>query len=410
MNKSNIVLVGLKYDNNLGDQAIFACMKRMLSDCLGQLHADLEIREMDMTGRKGLGYNPVLDELPAPLLRGIVRRSARVLGLKRLTAALVAYECRQAAAIQCRQLCDENTKAILFAGGGIIKYRYQNFHDYIVAVVSYAQQHRIPVMISAAGVEGYDGGDRACRRLKAALNSPYVKCITTRDDIRTLRELYCRGNDRVRTALVADPACSMSLYFPRQRPTGEKVIGLGVVREGLFTDNDIDFGKEKMLRFWSDLYREIEAAGYRCQLFCNGAVSDQRFAQELLEYMGIGDGDGSVLAERPTTAEMLADRIAGYSGVVAGRLHASIIAYAYGVPSVGLVWNEKQVMFGQAIGCEERFFRVEAFEPARIVQGLLAAMAEGYDEAAREAYRRTTAEEIRRFLQTVAEQQGSCDI
>lgn len=399
---NNIVLVGLQYDNNLGDQAIFRCTKQMLADCLQELHiSDLEIREMDMTGRRGVEYNPTLAQIPFSFLRKIIRRAARVFHLKRLSAALISYECRQAALIQCGQLCDENTKAILFAGGGIIKFKYQNFHDYIASVIRYAEKRDISVMISAAGVEGFDAEDSACRRLKAALNSRCVKCITTRDDIQTLSEKYCCGNNAARTALVADPACSMSRFYPRERAGKKGVIGLGVVREGLFTDNGIAFDKESMLQFWSALFREIEKAGYGCKLFCNGAVSDQQFARELLRHMGMEEGVGTVLVKRPTTPEMLVDIITSFSGIVAGRLHASIIAYSYGVPSVGLVWNEKQVLFGKMIGCEDRFFRIDRFEPSSIVNALLSAIEEGYDETGRNDYCFSTKSEIRQFLESV---------
>ena len=34
---------------------------------------------------------------------------------------------------------------------------------------------------------------------------------------------------------------------------------------------------------------------------------------------------------------------------------AAVIAYSYNVPAVELVWNNKQLMFGQAIGFPERF-------------------------------------------------------
>lgn len=403
MSKNNIVLVGLIYDSNLGDQAIFQCTKRMLADCLQDCGAsDWEVRELDMTGRMGeKGNDTVFKQLPFPLCRKILRGIGKVFHIKRLRDAMASYEISRATSIQCGRFCDEDTKAILFAGGGIIKYKYQYFHEYLRAIIHYAEAHGIPVMISAAGIEGYDEGNRNCLRLKAALISPCVKCITTRDDIWTLNELYCCGNTSIQTAQVADPACSMSRYFPRQKLKRERIIGLGVVREGLFTDNDIDFNKQNMLRFWNALYQQIEKAGYRCRLFSTGLMEDQQFALDLLRYMGIDDREEDVLAARPTSIEMLADTITSCSGVITGRLHASVIAYAYGVPSVGLVWNEKQVMFGKAIGCEKRFFRIETFEPTRIVQELLAAMEEGYDESAREAYRSTTAEEIRRFLKNV---------
>lgn len=57
----NIVLVGLTYDNNLGDQAIFQSTKSMLADVLKHNGiTNVEIRDMDMTGRIGMENNPYM--------------------------------------------------------------------------------------------------------------------------------------------------------------------------------------------------------------------------------------------------------------------------------------------------------------------------------------------------------------
>lgn len=402
MANNNILLVGLQYDSNLGDRAIFMCAKRMLADILSDLGLfDYEIREMDMTGRAEIGQNPVYKQARLPFTRKVVRKLGHVFHIFGTDAWAVSYRCRKAAVIQCDKFCDAHTKAIIFAGGGIIKYKYLNFHDYLVAIIGYAQKHHIPVMLSAAGVEGYDERNACCRRLKKALNSECVRAISTRDDIHTLTQLYCRKHSDIKTALAADPACSISRYYPIRVSEHERIIGLGVVRETLFTENGIYFDKSKMLRFWAELYHEINRNGYGCKLFCNGTKADYLFAEDLLAYMGIENKDGNVLAERPTSIEELTQTITGCSGIIAGRLHASVIAYSYGIPSVGLVWNEKQIMFGKAIGCENRFFRVDEFDPSKIVKVLLSSMDEGYDENARKEYCATTGTEIRRFLNDV---------
>lgn len=400
---SNIVLVSLKHDSNLGDQVILLCTEHMLSDCFRELHiTDVEIREMDLAGRVGIEYTPARAGRLVMLMLKVVRKAGDILHLKGFTHLMRSHECRQGIAMQCSQICDENTKAIIFVGGGIIKFRGQDFSDQIDVITKYADDHEIPVMFSAVGIEGYDGTNASCRKLQAALNRPCVKVITTRDDFRLLNNTYCKGDMNVRTALVADPACSLSRYISSKQFKEERIIGLGVAREGLFLDYGIEFNKESMLIFWESVIQEIEKRGYKWKIFCNGASSDQLFGEELLQHMGVHDALKHVLLEeRPTSTQALAGMIARFSGVIVCRLHASIIAYSYGIPAVGLVWNEKQVMFGKAIGCEERFFRVDRFEPGAIVDTLLSAMEKGYDVKAKEKYCRTTETEIRGFLKGV---------
>jgi hypothetical protein len=74
----------------------------------------------------------------------------------------------------------------------------------------------------------------------------------------------------------------------------------------------------------------------------------------------------------------LAALIAGCDAVVAHRLHAAIVAYAYRVPTVGLLWDDKLQAFFESVGREAY---VVAFDqaPARIGALVADAMAEGID-------------------------------
>lgn len=52
----------------------------------------------------------------------------------------------------------------------------------------------------------------------------------------------------------------------------------------------------------------------------------------------------------PLTVKQLTDGICNCAGLIVGRLHTSILAYAYDIPCVSLVWNHKQTMFGEQTG------------------------------------------------------------
>ncbi len=189
-------------------------------------------------------------------------------------------------------------------------------------------------------------------------------------------------------------------FIPKKRKQTDKItIGLGVVREGLFSDNGIDMSREEMLAFWSELFAEIEKRGFDCKLFGNGALSDQKFLEDLLKYMRISRKDWEKVAyRRPVSVEELVDTINSFDGIIAGRLHAAVIAYSYNVPAVELVWNNKQLMFGQAIGFPERFVPAGGSDVRHLVDLMERAIREGYNNEGREEYCRTTANFMKTFI------------
>ena len=389
----NIVLAGLQYDNNLGDQAIYMCAYKMLERLLIE-HGicDITIRGVDLSGRVGKNKNRL--QSPFKLAKKVCRKLGCTAGLKRLPYV----EARSISRYLAKRSIDSETAAVIFAGGGIVKYKYQQFHIYIDEFTKRAERLHVPVLMNAVGVEGYDAENPDCMLLKNALNRDCVKYISTRDDIETLAGKYCE-NHQV-TAQVADPVCSLSFIKPvREKPQAGRVIGLGVVRSGLFVDNDVDFPKEKMLAFWTELVREIESRGMQCRIFSNGTIDDTIFQNDLAKYMGLSEEEKKTLMyERPTSVKQLVRYITGFDAVITGRLHASIIAYSYAVPSVGLVWNDKQRMFGRITGHPERFIEPEDFNAKAVIEAVMQAMKTGYDEESRVAYCSTTKAFMDRFV------------
>ena len=396
----NIVLVGLPYDTNLGDQAIFDVTHAMLEEIFAEKDLfDVDIRPMDMTGRVEIGVNAteayVKKNFCFRAYRDFYRKVGKKLGFMD-PGDLLAIE---SARIRCRQVFDNNTCAVIFAGGGIIKYKYQRFHSYIASILRYADRRNIPVMLSAVGVEGYSKTDRKCQLLKRALTRRCVKMISTRDDIDTLKNYFCpKLTDIVR---VADPACSINVFFPacRSETSNRKTIGLGFVREKLFTDNGLPFDKEKMLLLWKEIYELLMSKGYDVKLFCNGAKSDHAMILDWMEYMGFSDNVKAELCfTRPESSGELINIISGLDGIISCRLHTSILAYSYSVPFVSLVWNDKQIFFGECISHPERIICLNDFDAKLIVDRLESALSQADTVQPCEAYCGTTKEYLCEFV------------
>lgn len=266
---------------------------------------------------------------------------------------------------------------LIFAGGGLIKYKQECFYYYTAEILRIAEEHRIPVFFNCVGVEDYADDDERCQQLKESLNYSCVKGISVRDDIETLKKSYIQRKD-IRVTKVMDPAILSEKVYGIARKTESKVIGLGIIREQIFEDYGVEgIDKEFQLKLWCSIILEIEKQGYQWQLFTNGLSSDHKFALEVLEACGKTEEAGRYFAKRPACTEELVEIISGYAGIIAGRMHSNIIAYALGVPSIALVWNNKLLFWGDRIGYPERFVQPEQLEASFIMEVLLQSIKKG---------------------------------
>jgi polysaccharide pyruvyl transferase WcaK-like protein len=264
--------------------------------------------------------------------------------------------------------------AIVFAGGGLIKFRQEKLYRLVSELITEAQKYNVPVFLNAVGVEGYDENDERCLMLKEALNLPCVKGITIRDDIDCFRKNYIT-NRQCEVSEVFDPAIwSQKTYGKvRRQKNRKKYIGIGVAREDLF----VKYGTEEidrdfLLKFWKEIVECLEARGYEWKIFTNGLKQDEDFACEVLGEIGHGEK-----LDAPWDAEELVENIVNMDGMIACRMHSNIIAYAYRVPSIGLVWNKKMTFWGQKCGYPERFIESDAISADTVVEALEKALIEG---------------------------------
>lgn len=383
MNTPHIILVGLCSESNLGDVALMDASCRILQESLAETRPGWEVVRYDLWGEGTVNNS---------LAAGLWRRLKRLvrLGWRKEDSYAMALE-----ELFMRKV-EPATRAIIFAGGGIIKYKYQKFPWMVAPIVHCAKRHGIPVMFSGVGVEDYCDKDWRCRYLKRAINSPCVKSISTRDDLESLRRYV--SSSRIRVTRVADPACSLGRMIPCAPKAQPPVVGVGICRDKLFEDNGVQVSGEEMKELYAALYREFARRGICCRFFTNGDKADVQFAARVAAHVEKAEKTAGLLMPRPLTSEDLVRQISSFSGVVATRLHASIISYAYDVPFVGLVWNRKQILFGEAVGRAHCFLQAGDFSARTICDRLAAAMAQPQEPALKQAYMDTTRQEMARFL------------
>ena len=356
--RCNIVLAGLIYDQNLGDQVIYKCCRNMIEKTL--INTNYELRNIDLYGRVRMNNNSLTD-----LTYKVISKIKRKLKNQKNVEEEILENVNKS----CKVNIDRKTKALIFVGGGLIKFNHQFLAKSIEKIVEYANLHDIPVMFSAVGVEGYDENSQECLSLKEKINLPCVKMITTRDDILLLREKWIIHN-RIESGLVGDPACVISNYFKIEKiNTGRKRIGLGVSRGNLFEDYGGLLNEDKLIQLWIGVYKKLENNGFDCYIFTNGLDADQNFAIKLIKILG--KKYESKLLHKPNTIEELCTNIANFDGMIVTRLHASIIGYSYNIPFVSLVWNNKQTMFGKVIEKSEWFIKEDKMTVENIYEKFL---------------------------------------
>lgn len=264
--------------------------------------------------------------------------------------------------------------AVIFAGGGLIKFKNEDLWQPISSIVRYADSKQIPVYFNSVGVEGYDDNDERCQELKNIINLPFVKGISIRDDY----ELFVQ-NYKVREDLEVTPVCDPAVWVHEAyniQIQKKGVIGIGVGRKNLFSDYGMtNISDDYLKEFYKELIHLLEQEGYKWKFFTNGLNSDELFVDELIEYLELENQQ--IRLERPIYTKDLIENIASFDAIVATRMHSNIIAYSLGIPSIGLVWNNKLSMWGSKIGYENRFFDQYHIDAKTVFKRLKESLCEG---------------------------------
>ena len=261
---------------------------------------------------------------------------------------------------------------ICFAGGGLFGLSYLDFNDYLVKIIEIAEKYQIPVIFSSMGINNMDVSDERSYALRGILNSSCIRAFSVREN----GELFRKNmRDDLRVAEVCDPAVwTKYVYAKEVSPILNKtqelhtpVIGINVVRGGLFKDNGHPWPMGTQLQFLADVKEMLEEAGLDYCFYTNGSTLDNNTLFALATRYQL---PAEKIRLIDSTRELV-EAIASFDGVLAMRMHSSIIAYALDIPSVNLLWNEKIAHFYKAIGHEERVLSEESWNASAIKETLL---------------------------------------
>lgn len=113
--------------------------------------------------------------------------------------------------------------------------------------------------------------------------------------------------------------------------------------------NNIAITEDEYIDFIKHMIDFLEYHKRKIVVFTNGAIDDYEFACFALRSIG----KEKLLEKRPTRPVELVDVIATCEYIISFRLHSLILAAAYDIPSIGLVWDSKVTSFFETIKREE---------------------------------------------------------
>lgn len=380
-----ITLIGLFADRNLGDPIIGCTTEYLIKEMLHPSNIVFE--------RINLAYTDTNKSLMNRIWEKVL---IKLFGIHDDSFLLTN-------SIRNKEYFDKvlvDTDCIVIVGGGLIKFSTQYFGEAIKAICNRACQLHIPVILNSIGIEGYDETNTRCLTLKKILKSPSIISISTRDDIETLKLKYLDDKPKhILIEKVADPAVWAADAYNITPTQASNVIGVNIGRANLFKDYGRGITKTHLLQVYSDSVKRIMQFGFEVELFTNGLDSDTRFARELEVFLN--KQKCFPLIKIPNSAQDLIRIISRYKGIVATRLHASIIAYSMNIPAISLMWNEKIKFFYNNIGNPEYCLEDKLITPDIIIETLNIAIKKGYNQNVRNEYRLSIKENLSKIFKTL---------
>ena len=194
-----IALVGLYYENNLGDPLMVDCVEYMYKKIAKSRNEKVSFEYVDLFGRKSetdLYYSTklnVIQEFSRYSLGAVSKVVNKVVPSQYNRIQYLKWKSNPNLYKRYYKYFREKLKdvdMVVVVGGSLVKFRLiRDFHNPMHVLIEVAKEHGINVYLNAIGVEnGYDENDFGCQTVKDYLNYENIKLITTRDDIDTLKK------------------------------------------------------------------------------------------------------------------------------------------------------------------------------------------------------------------------------
>ncbi|MBW8011457.1 MAG: polysaccharide pyruvyl transferase family protein [Chloroflexi bacterium] len=368
MASKRIVIAGETYSSNLGDGVIFETLSHLFT----LADQSILVSPLDISGRVSWAEAELKDASNI--------KNNRFMG-QLSTASALGLTIRNSLRTNPDWIPILNEAELLVIGGGKLLMDHRlNFPVKLNNLRRAANRFGVPVHFSACGV-GENWSPIAVWLFKRLLSQAVTISLRDNQSQKRLAELI----PGIACSVTFDPGMwAADVYGPNTTPQDEQVIGLGVIHL-----QDVNFYRPAkaalletdLLDAWLGIISVFHNQGIKFEIFTNGNPDDYEFAHGLFRAVQTKLSIPCKLATRPTKPIDLARGISKYSGVIASRLHANIIAASYQIPSIGLVWDEKIRAFYNSIHRPRNVFPLIDFIPEKVIEVLLDSIRTGVDAA-----------------------------
>lgn len=237
--------------------------------------------------------------------------------------------------------------------------------------------------------------------LSKYLNYPIVKYISTRDDIRTLKDEYINRRNSTPIVKVSDPVILCSKLFSiNAKPNS--MIGIGLIRDNIFQDYKVDAHPDILYNFYCTLAEELDKWGLKYEFFTNGLKEDLNIIHIIEKKL-----NRSIQVRVPNNVIELLSIIASYRGIITARMHSCIVAYSFNIPAVAMNWNNKVSMWFNNINKADCCFDLDKLVPSAMIEKMLELESKGYEKEVRDKLEKEYMQMFKSAIRTIDRQKST---
>jgi polysaccharide pyruvyl transferase WcaK-like protein len=392
----NIVLFNVAYSPNLGDGVIAECLEAELA----RHFPGESIKTFDLAGRrsrsiKSDGGSRLTALKLFPLLPPLIRDAL----LELIIRIRVFW---RTGALWDRAL--RSASVAIVGGGHLIQDGDPNFPSKLAILAAKCRRHNVPIALYAVGVSDVQS-QRGAAMISALWRKNRLVFAGARDP-KSADRLRRRGLSNV--VVTPDPGLLAPKLWPltnaSRRPPPR--VGIGITHPSVLRHHStgIAFDTRHTLALYCALITKLTDAGYDVICFTNGAHEDELFLNSVLHSSHFrSNRENLERADRCSTPRQLAELIHELDAVVAFRLHACILAYAYSIPHVGLSWDPKLADFFSSVGRSDSLVQFDADSIERMPALIDRVRFTGIDEDVRQRALRNAGASVALLAQALRE-------
>ncbi len=332
----NIMLIGERYSPNLGDGVIYDSVENICKKIYG---SDANFISFDISGGTSYSINKnnsvsINEKIKTKLsfARRVLSETKRISLIKR----------------RIKKIDFDSIDGAIFVGGQLFS---EYFSKPIYIISKELAKNNIPILFNCCGL-GKNDKKSYVNYLNKAFDFKNVVNISVRDNYDEFIRKY--NVDANNVQLIMDPVVECS-EFVQVKKSNDNLFGIGIMDPKLYKKNNLNYSDYYYFELYKNIIKKLDDKKIRWEFFCNGRINDYDYAKKICDRLGISYDK---IAARPTSPIELIGLVNKYKSIISFRLHSHIIAYSYGIPSIGFCWDNKVKQFGKSINKEEFFLEI----------------------------------------------------